>query len=378
MDHVFGKGNGAVPEFVKGPVVNLNNIADLVSQYARAQLYAISSIRKPSDMHLLWGPVHARTRLGIGARNFSLYDLARVPRHTWGDYLVNEPLKARYAAFTSKEARQLADDKTRFFEHCCAHGVRTAPILALITPQQTDARTIPHVYSAQQLAEILTPGQYFLKPSNGSHGEGTFSLKVDAAGLHWDGRHGTHQDFFDYCVPILKHTRALILQPKLVNHQAIRDVTHARGLSTIRVVTFRHEDGILVSAACLRIVVGDSEVDSFSHGQSGNLVAGVDVASGKLITAVGSSSRTWPRMVDVPQHPASKASILDVTVPYWSEVVALVKQAHLSMDGLRTVGWDVAVTEDGPLIVEANWRYDIDLLQVAYKKGFKQVIDQHV
>nr|WP_235584468.1 sugar-transfer associated ATP-grasp domain-containing protein [Massilia sp. MS-15] len=358
--------------------VKLSRVINVLSEYTRAQLYAVSSIKKPADLHLLWGPLHARTKWGIGAKNFSLYSLADVPRATWDKYLVNEPLKTRYARITTLEARKLADDKVLFHDHCRAHGVATAPILALVTPGERAGTAIPHVYSPAAMARLFVPGRYFLKPSDGSHGKGNFSLCVDADGLHWSGRHGTYEDFFSYCAEILQRTSALIVQPCLMNHQAIRDITHARGLSTIRVVTFRKGDAIDVAAACLRIVVGDSEVDNFSHGESGNLVSAIDVESGRLITAIGSRSRRWPRMVDVPHHPASKARILDVRMPHWDEVIALVRKAHGTIGGLHTVGWDVAITTDGPLIVEANWRYDVDILQVAYKKGFREVIDGYI
>lgn len=358
--------------------VKLSRVPELVSQYARAQLYAMSSIKKISDAHLLWGPLHARVKLGIGAKYFSLYSLASVPRMTWSDYLINEPLKLRYAAITSADSRNLADDKARFYTHCREHDISTVPILALITSLPASGTTIPHIYSSEDIAKTLGPGEYFLKPSNGSHGKGTFSLTIDGAGLQWSGRRGSYEDFFTECVSILKHTRALIVQPKLSNHQAIRDITHAKGLSTIRIVTFRQDDAIDVIAACLRIVVGASEVDNFSHGESGNLVGGIDVASGKLVTSIGSRSKTWPTMIDVPQHPQSNASILGISMPYWDEVIDLVKKAHATTTGLRTVGWDVAITQNGPLIVEANWRYDVDILQVAYKKGFRQIIDKYM
>jgi hypothetical protein len=356
--------------------MKLSHVLDVASQYMRAELYAISSIKRLSDVHLLWGPLHARRTLGIGAKNFSLYSLANVPKHTWPDYLINEPLKERYAKITPKEARLLADDKTRFFEHCHRNGIATANILALITPQPAGDSIIPHVYSAEALARILVPGEYFIKPSNGSHGQGTFSLVVTPSELRWSGKTGTMEDFFQHCLGQLKFTKSLLLQPKLVNHRVIKDITHAKGLSTIRVVTVRNAGRIEVIAGALRIVVGTSEVDSFSHGASGNLLAGVDVDSGKLITAIGSRSKSWPTMRDVPAHPASGASIVGVELPYWSEVLELVKRAHTSVTDLHTVGWDVAVLENGPVIVEANWRYDIDLIQVAYKKGFKKVIDE--
>jgi hypothetical protein len=362
----------------KRNIVKLSRLVNVLSEYLRAHFYSISAIKSPADAHLLWGPIHARRALGIGAKNFSLYSLAEVPKSTWRDYLVNEPLKARYAAITSKEARQLADDKALFFEHCCRHDIPTAPILALITAHPSEVATIPRVYSAEALAEILKPGDYFIKPSNGSHGQGTFSLSVTGTGLRWQGREGTIEAFFYYCVEALKHARALILQPKLSNHGQIRNITHAKGLSTIRVVTVRKSGSIEIIGAALRIVVGDSEVDNLSHGASGNLVAGVDVNSGKLVTAIGSKTRQWPHMIDVFAHPRSGQQILGLQLPYWPETVALVKYAHATIDSLHTVGWDIAITEHGPLIVEANWRYDIDILQVAYKKGYRKIIEDNI
>lgn len=359
--------------------MKMPGILDVVAQYARAQLYAIGSIKSLTDLHLAWGPVYARKSLGIGARNFSLYSLADAPRHTWFDYLANQPLKDRYATFTTKEARVVADDKIAFYEHCREHGIATANIVALITSLPRPANsTIAHLYSSQALAKALVPGAYFVKPSNGSHGEGTFSLTVGASDVQWMGKRGTFDEFLAYCTTALSPGGSLIVQPKLVNHDDIRNITQAKGLSTIRVVTFRQRDGIKAAAACLRIVVGDSEIDSFSHGTSGNLLAAVDMDSGRLLSARGSRSRAWPKMTDVPNHPISGKAIVGVQLPHWDDVIDLVSRAHQSIKGLQTVGWDVAITPGGPLVVEANWRYDIDLLQVAYKRGFRQLIDENL
>ncbi|MEN3278047.1 MAG: hypothetical protein V7631_3837 [Massilia sp.] len=356
--------------------MKLSHVLNVASEYMRAELYAISSIKRLSDVHLLWGPIHARRNLGLGAKFFSLYSLAEVPKRTWSDYLDNEPLKKRYAAITSKEARQLADDKIKFFEHCSAHGIATANIVALITKAEPNGSAIPHVLAPADLERLLVPGEYFVKPSAGSHGKGTFSLTVTPSGLRWSGGHyGSFADLSRYCEAALAFTRALIVQPKLSNHHIIKNITQSKGLSTIRVVTIRKAGQIEVIAGAVRIVVGESDVDNFSHGASGNLVAGVDVDTGRMITSIGSKSKTWPAMKDVPVHPQSGASITGVQLPYWPEVVALAKRAHTSITGLHTVGWDIAILEDGPVIVEANWRYDIDILQVAYKKGFKPVID---
>ena len=203
-------------------------------------------------------------------------------------------------------------------------------------------------------------------------------MSVADGEVRWAGRRGTFDDFLAYCLTALRHTKSLIVQPKLLNHQSIRDLTNATGLSTVRVVTVRKAGAIKVIGACMRIVVGNSETDSFSHGSSGNLLAAVDLDSGKLIAARGSASKTWPKVKDISTHPTSGRTVVGVMLPYWPQVVDLVQKAHESIQDLHTVGWDVAILDDGPIVVEANWRYDIDLIQVAYKKGFRKVIDENL
>ena len=57
-------------------------------------------------------------------------------------------------------------------------------------------------------------------------------------------------------------------------------------------------------------------------------------------------------------------------VPYWNEIRSLVCDAHLVFPGYLCQGWDIAICEDGPKILEVNEVGDIDLSQHAYRRGF--------
>ena len=68
-------------------------------------------------------------------------------------------------------------------------------------------------------------------------------------------------------------------------------------------------------------------------------------------------------------HPDSHLAFKGREIPYYKDVVDLVKNAHKLFGTLQTVGWDVAVTSDGAFLLEGNHCWDIEMLQVVHGKG---------
>jgi hypothetical protein len=52
------------------------------------------------------------------------------------------------------------------------------------------------------------------------------------------------------------------------------------------------------------------------------------------------------------------ADLVGVAVPLWREARALAERASRLFLPMRTIGWDVAVTPDGPVLIEGNARWD--------------------
>lgn len=226
------------------------------------------------------------------------------------------------------------------------------------------------------------PDELFIKLIDGTWGINAFGAKRQDSG-QWDycGNAGSAEDLYAFAMRRLGDSRGWLVQQRVRPHRELQKIMSANGLGTVRVVTVMHKGMLGLKFAVLRIPVGDNRVDNFFHGTSGNFVAAVDITTGRIDKARASESRSWPSIVDADEHPETGIKIAGLVVPFWTELKDLVVRAHLSLPGLVTLGWDVAVTNDGPLLVEANGIYDVDLVQVALRRGiktdFKDFLDAH-
>jgi Sugar-transfer associated ATP-grasp len=50
-------------------------------------------------------------------------------------------------------------------------------------------------------------------------------------------------------------------------------------------------------------------------------------------------------------------------LPYWDEVKNLAARAARAVAPLRYVGWEIALTNDGPVVIEGNDPSDVSMLQ---------------
>jgi hypothetical protein len=316
----------------------------------------------------------------LGPRLYCLYRLDRKPVRTWRSY-VDDANKAPQRTINPAASRRLVDDKVAFHRECLKHDLKTVQVLGLFPEDSTAlfSDSPPPMRDPAHLQQLLDahPDGLFVKPRGGAHGEGAFPILPESGGWRFPGGVGTSRDVFDYCVSCAqRHT--LLVQPRLITTEALRCVMAPTGFGTIRAVTYMHDQVPALVAACLRIVVEGNAADNFTHGTSGNLVASIDTVTGTLITARASRSRAWPDIVDLDTHPVTGVRLVGLQIPYWSELLKLVLRAQVAFGGLCTVGWDVGITQDGPLLVEANALYDLDLLQVAYDRGFAPDLQQIV
>lgn len=323
---------------------------------------------------IAFGVAYARARYRISPLYYSLYRFNRIPFHQWSDYLTDYRIRPPLERI-SKGFHILARNKALFADHCIEQGLPTVPIICVFgegtVPFHGQFRFVPDVDRWEKvLAEA--PSMLFAKPVDGAHGEGALAARRN--GENWDfaNQTGSAADLYRYCMDKPGKGNGWILQPTIEPHPSLADIMPGKSLGTIRALTYLDAHGPHLLLPVLRIPGAGSITDNFSGGRAGNLVAQIDLETGKLGTARYSVSRDWPRIVDLDAHPDTGGRISGRVIPGWSEVRALLLRAQALTPQLRTIGWDVAVTTEGPVLVEANTRYAIDLLQVAYDRGIRR------
>ena len=63
-------------------------------------------------------------------------------------------------------------------------------------------------------------------------------------------------------------------------------------------------------------------------------------------------------------------------LPNWDILLDVVKSAHESIPECRYIGWDVAITENGVVLIEANHDPDYELYESLGKNGFWKIIKE--
>jgi len=140
------------------------------------------------------------------------------------------------------------------------------------------------------------------------------------------------------------------------------------GVNTVRIFTLLDARGEYHVLGCrLRISV-DSPVDNLA---AGNLAAPIDDETGMVCgPGVYSDITRQPETV----HPVTGVAIEGFQIPYWSETLTLVKQASLKHPQNRSIGWDIAITADGPGLIEGNHDWCKLVWQLPVQRGLRSLL----
>jgi hypothetical protein len=283
----------------------------------------------------------------------------REMRRRAAEYVTRTETKSGiYRALKQRENREQVvriDDKLVFSTFFARNGICAVPLVAAY---RAGAR-VPDVGPAETPRDV----DLFVKPIQGRGGEGTEAWLVQSPGHYRSsrGEEKTLEQLLDHVAALSMDGGEHLLQPRLVNHPDIADLTPG-ALSTVRLLTVLNEqmEPEAVNAAFRMAISKTSPVDNF---HAGGIAAAVDMQTGMLGRASGlglGGDFSWHE-----RHPLTGGAILGRRLPDWEKAKALAVAAHRLLAPRIVVGWDVGFLADGPCLVEGNVGPDLDIHQRA-------------
>ena len=135
----------------------------------------------------------------------------------------------------------------------------------------------------------------------------------------------------------------LLIEECIKQHEDM-NVLYDKSVNTMRMFTFYKNGESFFLQAVLKIGNG-GVVDNFS---SGGMYTYVSDAGDVYVEAIDKNDNIYHT------HTISNHKIVGFKVPMFNEAIDLVKEAAKVIPEVAYVGWDIAISESGPVIVEGN------------------------
>jgi hypothetical protein len=233
-------------------------------------------------------------------------------------------------------------DKFLFAQFASSLGLATPKCFALLNRDGitwlNENRTAP----LESLLERATPHiDGFCKPVGGIQGDGAFPLTIGEGELRVKGKILSLAELRE------KLNDEYLLQERIQQHPHV-SALNPTSINTIRLITFCRGSTVTLFSAAMRIGTLGKSVDNWA---AGGLIVSADPTRGSLrgdgYFKPGYGGRAA-------KHPNSGIVFEGFQIPYFREAVELVSQLHRHLRGVHSIGWDVAITPDGPTIIEGN------------------------
>jgi Sugar-transfer associated ATP-grasp len=154
---------------------------------------------------------------------------------------------------------------------------------------------------------------------------------------------------------------AYLIEERVRPHPALAELVGPT-LCCVRVVTFIDLNGRpQILGAVFKIQPEPMGVDHLSYGAVGSWV---DLRSGKLSQARSRHNFGYSSVI-----PGTDRSFVGFQLPHWPELTAVALKAAAVFPWARSIGWDIAISDGGPVLIEGNVEWSTSLIQIPAPRG---------
>ena len=151
----------------------------------------------------------------------------------------------------------------------------------------------------------------------------------------------------------LIHNKQLLVE-ECVKQSKKMNKLFPSSVNTLRIVTAYKNKKATVLFRAIRIGNGKNVVDNFNHGGMYSVVSDKGIITKPAIDKKGNVFE---------KHPVTNTEIVGFVIPYFKESIKMVKEAAKVIPEVGLVGWDIAITEKGPVMIEGNQLPGYDIYQ---------------
>lgn len=279
----------------------------------------------------------------LRAGEYYLYNFEKVPYNKRDSYMTRQLTNRYYAVINTKRFRKVLDKKNLSYKVFKNYYKRDLICI-------NDEEEINKFYNF-----LKNKKSFILKPFSGHSGDGIEIINTK------DFK--SKKELFNYTLE-----KAPYVAEELINQDDGLGCFHKESVNTIRVVTFYYKESVSILWAFLRTGQGESKVDNMGASGYGALI---DEKTGIII----SDGIDW-KGDKVKTHPDSNITFKGFQIPKWNDLLEMVKNLAGELSAMHCVGWDLALTKDGWVLVEGNARPQCVTIQSFTGKGYRDIYNK--
>ncbi len=280
----------------------------------------------------------------------------------YGDVLNNEEF--RYSFLSRLESndylsllnpnRYAALARDKFLTHLILerNGIPTPELYAYYNPEKSgaDFNAVLHDLQSKRVSSCVA------KPAvDGAHGQGVFvcnGIDYESDDCIMIKSNGERLSLRLFCEQ--NKSSSWLFEGRVVQSAQIGNINPS-SVNTIRLMTALYPDGhVNAFAAFMKFGRAGSDVDN--AGSGGNIDCAFDVDTGTCYNTVQFNS--YSSVIKCDRHPDSNILINGMRIENWDEIKREICEYQSRIPELKAIGWDVALTDDGPVIIEINNWWD--------------------
>lgn len=300
--------------------------------------------------------------------NFQVYrkDLTWAEKRAFVGQERNFKINCKMAPPETTQMRSFLNDKFAFGILCEQLGIPFTNLQAMYSPDRFTGKN-RSLRTAEDIEAFLVNDAIlpvFGKPVNEQQALG--AARID----HVDSETATAHFANGQVVSIREMAEEIIREfPEGYAFQSVvvqnDDVTKHVGqtLATLRLVTVIDEISPRSLYAIWKLPGVNAMADNFW--QDGSMMCAVNAETGVVERCVIGSG---PDQQIVETHPVTGQEIVGYQIPFFDECKKLAEDAHSIFPINSVLGWDVGITDDGPVLIECNYNPAHEFLQTVTGK----------